>query len=322
MRSGFFGKAAAVHAVDDVSLLIRKGETLGLVGESGSGKSTTGRLVLGLESPDAGTVRFDGAGHRPGRQSGVAPPARAHADDLSGSARRARSTADGPRSRSASRSTSTRSAMCPIGRTAWRNCFARWICGRTRKPLSRRAIRRPAPARRACARACEQAGVSGLRRAGQCARRVDPGAGGQSACRPAGATRSHAAVHQPRPARRPAGQQPRRGDVSRPHRRIRRRRRPVRRTAASLYASAGFGRRRRPERRSINRIVLQGDPPNPADASLGLRLPSALSARASRAAAPKRRGCAALGGTRQVACHLVNEIAPARPAPAPAEAAL
>ncbi|MGX4771830.1 ABC transporter ATP-binding protein [Bradyrhizobium guangdongense] len=60
MRSGMFGRAAAVHAVDGVSLSIRKGETLGLVGESGSGKSTTGRMVLGLEAPDRGDVRFDG----------------------------------------------------------------------------------------------------------------------------------------------------------------------------------------------------------------------------------------------------------------------
>uniref|UniRef100_UPI0005765A9B ATP-binding cassette domain-containing protein n=1 Tax=Bradyrhizobium genomosp. III TaxID=2683271 RepID=UPI0005765A9B len=59
-RSGMFGRSTAVHAVDGVSLTIRKGETLGLVGESGSGKSTTGRVVLGLEPPDSGEVRFDG----------------------------------------------------------------------------------------------------------------------------------------------------------------------------------------------------------------------------------------------------------------------
>ncbi|PWE82234.1 peptide ABC transporter ATP-binding protein, partial [Bradyrhizobium sp. SUTN9-2] len=60
MRSGMFGRAAAVHAVDGVSLTIPRGQTLGLVGESGSGKSTTGRIVLGLEPPDSGEVRFDG----------------------------------------------------------------------------------------------------------------------------------------------------------------------------------------------------------------------------------------------------------------------
>ncbi len=49
-----------VHAVDDVSFTVHRGETLGLVGESGCGKSTTGRCVLRLIEPTAGEVAFAG----------------------------------------------------------------------------------------------------------------------------------------------------------------------------------------------------------------------------------------------------------------------
>ena len=61
IKGGLLGRTVAqVKAVDGVDLFIRRGETLGLVGESGCGKSTTGRAVLQLIKPTAGSVKFDG----------------------------------------------------------------------------------------------------------------------------------------------------------------------------------------------------------------------------------------------------------------------
>ncbi len=59
-RGGWFGKGERIPAVAEVSLTIPEGGSIGLIGRSGAGKSTLGRVILGLEQPDSGTVRYRG----------------------------------------------------------------------------------------------------------------------------------------------------------------------------------------------------------------------------------------------------------------------
>ncbi len=73
-----------MHAVEDVTLTVRRGETLGIVGESGCGKSTTARLMLRLLDPTAGTIRFDGQDITRLSQRAAASAAPRDADGLPG----------------------------------------------------------------------------------------------------------------------------------------------------------------------------------------------------------------------------------------------
>ncbi len=70
MRKTFHQEGHDVRAVDDVSLVLHRGETLGLVGESGSGKTTLARALLGLTAADQGSViELDGTPAGDGRSA-------------------------------------------------------------------------------------------------------------------------------------------------------------------------------------------------------------------------------------------------------------
>jgi len=72
LKRGLFKAPGTIHAVNDVSLRIRKGETLGLVGESGCGKSTLAKMLLGLLEPTSGNVLVDGKEVDPGERRALA----------------------------------------------------------------------------------------------------------------------------------------------------------------------------------------------------------------------------------------------------------
>ena len=72
LKRGLFRTPGEIKAVNNVSLRIRKGETLGLVGESGCGKSTLAKMLLGLLAPSSGNVLVNGKEIDPSRRKALA----------------------------------------------------------------------------------------------------------------------------------------------------------------------------------------------------------------------------------------------------------
>ena len=220
-----------MQAVDGIDFDVRPGETLGVVGESGCGKSTMGRLITRLLEPTGGTIEFEGTDITHLSAGADAAAAPRHPDDLPGPVLLAEPAAHGRHDRRravpAPEASQTEGGVKKDGPGA---AGAGRPQPRALQPLPARVLRRSAPAHRhrPGARAAAEADRRG--RAGLRAGRVDPGAGGQPARRPAAGARPHLRDHRARPVGGPPRLGPGRGDVPRQDRGDRRpRRRSTRR---------------------------------------------------------------------------------------------
>ena len=197
-RRGIFGGSrGVVRAVDDISFEIEGGKTLGVVGESGCGKTTTAKLVLGLEEPTGGTMRFEGrdlqeldtAGRRHYRKSVQAVFQDPYAS-LSPRMRISDIIAEPLVTNEVVSASGVRKRVLQlldlVGLAA---AFGR--------PVPARILRRPAPAHRHRASAGAVAEADRAGRTGVGARRVDPRADPEPAARSAGTDGAVLSVHRP-----------------------------------------------------------------------------------------------------------------------------
>ena len=306
-RRGLGVERKQLRAVDGVTLGIRAGESFGIVGESGSGKSTLGRLVLGLEKPTGGSVRYRGAEV----SQLVAQDARAYWREVQVVFQDPFSSLN-PRMRVGrilAEPLRNFVDLAPADHAARIEELLRLV-GLPESAAQRfphELSGRPAPARRDRRSTRGEPESARRRRGGFGTRRLGPGADRQPPHRPAQAARAHLPLHhapaQPvclflRPHRRALS---RAGDGG-----LRRHavllddpRHPYTQALISAIPAVDPARRRQ-------RVVLVGRDPEPHRSATGLPIRAALPAsdcELQRASGPHRGA----GDERRIACHVVSE---------------